>query len=71
MSKGMRLLSTRATPPVEDVPAERPASVSPDELVRLADQRLALSLEVDPITTSDLDMTAPLVPQIRHLLEQR
>lgn len=39
--------------------------------MRQTEQRLALSLEADPITTSDLDMAAPLVPQIRHLLSQR
>ena len=68
---GLKLLATRTPAAPEPAPASRPASVSPDELVRLSEQRLALSLESDPITTSDLDMTAPLVPQIRHLLGQR
>jgi hypothetical protein len=64
-------MATRAPATPEAGAAPRPASVSPDELMRLSEQRLALSLEADPITTSDLDMAAPLVPQIRHLLSQR
>ena len=69
---GLKLLATRAPAAPEAAPvAARPASVSPDELIRLSEQRLSLSLEADPITTSDLDMAAPLVPQIRHLLAQR
>ena len=71
MHLGMKLLATRSRPVVAEEPQPRPASVSPDEVMRLTQQRLALSLESDPITKSDLDMTAPLVPQIRHLLGQR
>jgi hypothetical protein len=72
MHQGMKLLATRARPAVEEAPPPpRPASVSPDEVMRMTQQRLALSLESDPITKADLDMSAPLVPQIRHLLEQR
>jgi hypothetical protein len=55
----------------DEGPAPRPPAVSPDELVRLSEQRLALSLEVRPITTADVDLSRPLVPQIRDLLAER
>jgi hypothetical protein len=67
----MRLLSSRARTVAPATVEPRPASVSPDEVIRMTQQQLALSLETDPITKHDLDMSAPLVPQIRHLLEQR
>jgi hypothetical protein len=66
----MRLPTTRSRA-AEQPPAPRPPSVSPDEVVHRTQQQLSLSLEIDPITTADLDMTAPLVPQIRHMLGQR
>lgn len=65
-------LSVRTRPAApEPVEPQRPASVSPDELMRLTEQRLALSLEERPITPADLDMNGRLVPQIREILARR
>ena len=67
----MRLGPGRKAVAPDENPAPRPPAVSPDELVRLSEQHLALSLELRPITTDDVDMTRPLVPQIRELLAER
>jgi len=67
----MRLGPGRKAAAPDESPAPRPPAVSPDELVRLSEQHLALSLELRPITTDDVDMTRPLVPQIRELLAER
>jgi hypothetical protein len=55
----------------DEAAAPRPPAVSPDELVRLSEQHLALSLELRPITTADVDLSRPIVPQIRELLAER
>ena len=69
---GMRLSGLRKAEPSPVMAEEpRPTSVSPDDLVRLSEQRLQLSLEVRPIRTADLDLAEPLVPQIRELLARR
>ena len=65
----MRSGARKAVAPEGEAP--RPASVSPDELVRQSEQHLALSLELRPITTDDVDLSRPLVPQIRELLAER
>ena len=67
----MRLGAGRRSAEAEQAPAPRPTSVSPDELVRQSEQHLALSLELRPITTADVDLSRPIVPQIRELLAER
>ncbi len=67
----MRLGGGRKSAEAAQAEAPRPASVSPDELVRLSEQHLALSLELRPITTADVDLSRPIVPQIRELLAER
>ena len=67
----MRLGAGRKGGAPDEAPAPRPPAVSPDELVRLSEQHLALSLELRPITTADVDLSRPIVPQIRELLAER